>query len=247
MDERETCINLAKLSESAERYDDMAENMKKVASEYDKPLSTEERNLLSVAYKNVVGARRASWRILSSLEQKSIEKNDGKHHLNSDYRVLVEKELNSICDDVISLLDNHLIPKGDKSDNDSMIFYKKMKGDYYRYKVEVASASETNDKFSALSEEAYTEAYTLAKEALSTTSPIRLGLALNFSVYYYEIAKKPDKAKELAKDAFDQAISDLDEDANETKDSTLILQLLRDNLTLWTAEDAGQEDEQDRD
>ncbi|MCP6198822.1 14-3-3 family protein, partial [Klebsiella pneumoniae] len=62
----------AKLAEQAERYDEMVEAMKNVASRNvsDNELTVEERNLLSVAYKNVIGARRASWRIISSIEQK---------------------------------------------------------------------------------------------------------------------------------------------------------------------------------
>lgn len=72
---------------------------------------------------------------------------------------------------------------------------------------------------------------------LDPTHPIKLGLALNFSVFYYEIMDSPCEACELAKKAFDDAMSvaeTLRED--QFKDSTLIMQLLRDNLTLWKAE-----------
>lgn len=69
MDDREDLVYQAKLAEQAERYDEMVESMKKVAG-MDVELTVEERNLLSVAYKNVIGARRASWRIISSIEQK---------------------------------------------------------------------------------------------------------------------------------------------------------------------------------
>ncbi|GAA5945637.1 hypothetical protein JCM21900_004668, partial [Sporobolomyces salmonicolor] len=80
-------------------------------------------------------------------------------------------------------------------------------------------------------------ASTIASTELPPTHPIRLGLALNFSVFYYEILNSPDKACSLAKLAFDDAIAELDTLSEESyKDSTLIMQLLRDNLTLWTSD-----------
>lgn len=94
-------IEKAKLAEQAERYDDMAAAMKIVAKE-NKKLTKEERNLLSVAYKNVVGARRSSWRILSSVEQKKEQENAEKERkLAKDYLEKIEKELKSVCNDVL--------------------------------------------------------------------------------------------------------------------------------------------------
>jgi len=79
---------------------------------------------------------------------------------------------------------------------------------------------------------------------LTPTHPIRLGLALNFSVFYYEILNSPDRACHLAKQAFDDAIAELDSLSEESyRDSTLIMQLLRDNLTLWTSSDSNEVDE----
>ena len=107
------------------------------------------------------------------------------------------------------------------------------KGDYFRYQAEYATG-DMKAKISADSLQAYKNAYESA-EKLPSTHPIRLGLALNFSVFYYEIMEKPSDACKLAKAAFDSAIEDLDSLKDDTyKDSTLILQLLRDNLTLWT-------------
>ena len=84
---------------------------------------------------------------------------------------------------------------------------------------------------------AYKAASEIAVTELAPTHPIRLGLALNFSVFYYEILNSPDRACHLAKQAFDDAIAELDTLSEESyKDSTLIMQLLRDNLTLWTSD-----------
>nr|CDP94028.1 Bm4259, isoform k [Brugia malayi] len=292
----------------------MAQSMKRV-TELGAELTNEERNLLSVAYKNVVGARRSSWRVISSIEQKT----EGleKQQMVKEYREKVEKELRDICQDVLNLLDKYLIPKA--GNPESKVFYLKMKGDYYRYLAEVASgddremvvarseqsyreafdiandtmhpthpirlglalnfsvfyyeilnASEkacrlakqvredgfilyychSNGWFMFVSavadagQRAYSEALEIAKAQLSTTHPVRLGLALNYSVFFYEISSSPDRACQLAKQAFDDAIAELDTlNEDSYKDSTLIMQLLRDNLTLWTS-DAGVDDQE---
>jgi len=96
--ERDELVQRAKLAEQAERYDDMAASMKKV-TEGEAELSNEERNLLSVAYKNVVGARRSSWRVISSIEQKT-EGNE-KQQIAKEYREKVENELREVCRDVL--------------------------------------------------------------------------------------------------------------------------------------------------
>src|SRR5690349_23219545 len=92
-----------------------------------------------------------------------------------------------------------------------------------------------------MSSNAWQNATDAAQTELTPTHPIRLGLALNFSVFYYEILNSPDRACHLAKQAFDDAIAELDSLSEESyRDSTLIMQLLRDNLTLWTSSDNGE-------
>lgn len=229
---REDSVYLAKLAEQAERYEEMVENIKAVASS-GKELSVEERNLLSVAYKNVIGARRASWRIVSSIEQK--EEHKGNEHqvsLIRDYRAKIEAELTKICDDILSVLTDHLISSA--KTGESKVFYYKMKGDYHRYLAEFAVTDKRTEPAN-LSLAAYKAASDVAVNELQPTHPIRLGLALNFSVFYYEILNSPDRACHLAKQAFDEAVADLETLSEDSyKDSTLIMQLLRDNLTLWT-------------
>ncbi|KAK2840801.1 hypothetical protein Q7C36_012380 [Tachysurus vachellii] len=232
-------VQKAKLAEQAERYDDMAAAMKLV-TEGGVELSNEERNLLSVAYKNVVGARRSSWRVISSIEQKT-ESNEKKQQMVREYREKIEHELQDICNDVLGLLEKFLIPNATQAE--SKVFYLKMKGDYYRYLSEVASG-ESKSTTVDNSQKAYQDAFEISKKDMQPTHPIRLGLALNFSVFYYEILNSPEKACNLAKTAFDEAIAELDTlNEDSYKDSTLIMQLLRDNLTLWTSENQGEEAE----
>ncbi|KAG4400080.1 hypothetical protein GLYMA_08G363800v4 [Glycine max] len=197
---REENVYMAKLAEQAERYEEMVEFMEKVAKTVEvEELTVEERNLLSVAYKNVIGARRASWRIISSIEQKEESRGNEDH-------VAIIKE--------------------------------------YRGKIEFKTGAERKEAAESTLL-AYKSAQDIALADLAPTHPIRLGLALNFSVFYYEILNSPDRACNLAKQAFDEAISELDTLGEESyKDSTLIMQLLRDNLTLWTSDitdDAGDE------
>jgi 14-3-3 protein epsilon len=137
---REDSVYLAKLAEQAERYEgesssssspcsltvfaEMVENMKRVASS-DQELTVEERNLLSVAYKNVIGARRASWRIVSSIEQKEESKgNEAQVSMINGYREKIESELAKICEDILDVLDKHLIPSA--ASGESKVFYHKM-------------------------------------------------------------------------------------------------------------------------
>jgi len=239
MGDKDKNVYFAKLAEQAERYDEMADYMKAVGSAPGE-LTVEERNLLSVAYKNAVGSRRASWRIISSVEQKEQSKgNDANVGHAKAYRAKVEAELQGICDTILALLSDSLIPQA--KDAESKVFYHKMKGDYYRYIAEFTDG----DKKSAAANSAklaYDDAMAAAGE-LAVTHPIRLGLALNFSVFHYEVLNNPDEACKMARTAFEDAIAELDNVSEESyKDSTLIMQLLRDNLTLWTSDqDADQQ------
>jgi tetratricopeptide (TPR) repeat protein len=230
-DERKDLVFMARTSETAERYEDMCKFMRelvKVSDAKNSDLTVEERNLLSVAYKNVIGARRASWRTLNVDERKD-------DPLILEYKQQVEKEMDQICKDVLDLLESFLLSNKGKKEEESQVFYLKMTGDYYRYLAEFVSKQGYDLKAAKF----YADALVIAEKALKPTHPIRLGLALNYSVCQYEILKDKKKACELARDAFDKAISKLDElEEAAYKDSTLIMQLLRDNLTLWTSDAA---------
>ncbi|KAG0247785.1 14-3-3 protein, partial [Linnemannia exigua] len=154
-----------------------------------------------------------------------------------NYRTKIEDELADICNDILNVLDKHLIPSATMGE--SRVFYHKMMGDYHRYLAEFATGDKRKDAADQ-SLTAYKKASDVAITELPPTHPIRLGLALNFSVFYYEILNSPDRACHLAKQAFDDAIAELDTLSEESyKDSTLIMQLLRDNLTLWTSDMQG--------
>merc|ERR1712190_518469 len=159
----------------------------------------------------------------------------GDTELLNKYKKIVEDELEGICNEVLSLLTDYLCKNVEGNGDETEVFYLKMRGDYYRYLSEFRTESEDYKK---KAEEFYKKAMDVAEANLNETHPTRLGLALNFSVCYYEILKQPEEACDLAKKSFDAAIEKLDtlNDASY-KDSTLIMQLLRDNLTLWTSQD----------
>merc|ERR1719207_4914 len=109
MSSRDKSVYFAKLAEQAERYDEMANYMEEVGNSGDE-LSVEERNLLSVAYKNAVGSRRAAWRIISSVAQKETSKGNTENAGFADeYKKKVEGELDKICNGILDLMSSHLI------------------------------------------------------------------------------------------------------------------------------------------
>jgi 14-3-3 protein epsilon len=234
MTAREKSVYFAKLAEQAERYDEMAEHMEAVGKG-ESELSVEERNLLSVAYKNAVGSRRAAWRIIRSVEQKETSKgNEDQAKFAKEYCGKVEAELQKICGAILKLLEDNLIAKA--TTGESKVFYEKMKADYYRYIAEFTSGDE-KAKASESARKAYEAAKEVAEKDLAVTHPIRLGLILNYSVFQYEVLQNPEEACKMARTAFEDAIAELDNVAEDSyKDSTLIMQLLRDNLTLWTSD-----------
>jgi 14-3-3 protein epsilon len=236
MTDRDQSIFKAKVAEQAECFDEMVTAMKRVV-QLDANLSVEERNLLSIAYKNLIGGKRTAWRIISSLfdKEKHKDPNSWKLEQMKALRDAIEKQLHGNCAEILDLIDNSLLPA--VNGNQAKVFWSKMKGDYFRYIAEF----ERDDKRSAAQGKAF-DAYQLALndgKDLPPTDPILLGLALNFSVFYYEIMNDKDKACEMAKKYFDAAIPLIEKlTGDEYKDTTLILQLLRDNLSLWTASES---------
>jgi len=232
--DRDSLVYKAKLAEQAERFEEMVNDMKEVAKQ-PQELTVEERNLLSVAYKNVIGSRRASWRVVTSIEQKG---DPERMQIIKDYKAKIEDELVAICNDILGIIEESLIVNS--TSEEAKVFYYKMKGDYHRYLSEFQQ-DEARKASASAALDAYQAASGVASADLPPTHPIRLGLALNFSVFYYEILNSPDRACHIAKQAFDDAIAELDTLSEESyKDSTLIMQLLRDNLTLWTSDHAAE-------
>lgn len=234
-DAQSNLVEMAKLAEQAERYEDMSKYMMELVKLNSK-LTAEQRNLLSVAFKNIVGSKRSAWRIISSIAEKCSD--ETKLKTATQYLAKIEEELIEVCKEILGIISDNLIPASANSkENEEKVFFYKMQGDYYRYITEVKMKGEEKQKWVDNAQGAYENAHEAAQE-LANTNPIRLGLALNMSVFLYEIVQDTQKACDHAKKAFDDAIAELDNLKEDSyKDSTLIMQLLRDNLTLWTSEE----------
>ena len=224
----ETKIFMARVADQAERYEDMVGFLKEIMTETSEDLSVDVRNLLSVGFKNLIGSCRAAWRTVSAIEQnKKYEQYSGD---TAEYKVKIEKELADKCEDIINAVQTHSLEKS--TDADGKTFYLKMIGDYYRYIAECASG----DKLAEVTEKAdefYGKATEEAKN-LPTYNSTRLGLALNYSVFYYELKNNSKKACEFAQEALDGAKQDIESMDNEdARDAISIVELLKENLDLW--------------
>jgi hypothetical protein len=241
--DREAALYMAKLAEQAERYDDMVKYMKRIV-DLGIPankLSVEERNLLSVGYKNMMSVRRTAWRTVQQYYEKNSEESSPMAAHDDSYSRHISQEVFALIDEVRDEVVTKYVDGPNKCQGDDkeetqevIVFFKKMEGDYNRYGAEISDNNpEMKESYKKAAQAAYVKAQETAKD-LPSTNPIRLGLALNFSVFHYEICDQKHEASQLAKEAFDTAIDHLDTlGDDEYKDSTLIMQLLKDNLTLW--------------
>jgi 14-3-3 protein epsilon len=235
-DRYEKQVYLAMLAEQCSRFEDMMEFLEEMVKGKKEDLTSDERNLLSIAYKNTISLRRQAIRTLMAYELKE-KKRDESLYLPYivEYKNKVEKELENLCLKIIGNINTHLIPKA--SDSEAKVFYHKMKADYYRYIAENVDG-DAKEKYSNLSNKSYEEATASAKE-LNISNPIRLGLALNYSVFYYEVFNDHAKACDIARETLDLAKKELagvDEEDEEYKDAYSIINLLQENLSMWTPE-----------
>lgn len=232
----------AKVAETAEVYDQMCNYMKDAIEANGNKLNDKGRNLFAVAFKNHFGEFRSRYRELTGInvEEMGREEQPEKQKAKTDAIDVALKEMKKNLQDILEekakeILDilNNLLNAiaNDDGKKPAKITYNKMVGDYNRYRAEYLK---NDGNVLKNAREAYEEARKLAEEHLKPTDPVRLGLMLNISVFYYEVDGEQEKAKTLAKDAFDKAIEKLDSLKHDSyKDSTLIMQLLRDNLALW--------------
>jgi len=229
MADEDQTITLARVAERAERFDEMADFMEQRIQK-NIPLNPEERDMFSAAFKNALTERRHAVRVANGVAAQEAEMGNAPNvNLANGYKTKVESELSTICNRVLSLLGNPLVPGAQPGEEKT--FYLKMKGDYHRYLAEFASddrpriAGEANEAYAAGMGEA---------GALPMTHPVRLGLALNYSVFQHEVMQDTRSAITTATQALESAAADLENMPEASKsDAVLTMQLLQDNLALW--------------
>jgi len=245
---------MARLAEQAGRFDDMVVYMSRVSHmvKVGAELNSEERNLLSVGFKNAVGARRTALREIVKMMQ--TEKPEFLPCVEA-HKSGVELELKGKCEEVLALLNSSdggglTATASASGDAEGFVFYGKMEGDYHRYLAEFLLQEPLHSTHAQKAYEAYYKSYEKASSALPATCAIRLGLALNFSVFYYEVYRKAPEACNLARASLDAAIQALEQLPSQGlsqeemqrihEDSRSILELLQQNLVLWNTESAAQ-------
>jgi 14-3-3 protein epsilon len=223
-------IFLARVAEQAERFEDMVEFLGIVLDSKGPEVSSDERNLLSVAFKNLISSKRAACRTIAAIEQNP--KYAKYASALASYKATIEDKLTTDCQTVINLINSKVLSKS--CDGESKAFFIKMVGDYYRYIAENAKGSLMEEvKQNAL--KSYNEANQIT---LPPCNPIKLGLALNFSVFHYEVMKNHKAACELADRALQDALDKIDElEEDDFRDAKSIIELLKENLTLWKDEE----------
>jgi len=158
-------------------------------------LNPAERNLLSIAFKNSLNPKRIALRTFKSLLNKEEARKSKNASMLRQYKAKLIGQVLEECEKLVKILDDKLIIQADSKEG--RIFYLKMRGDYYRYMAEADEVARRD--YSEQSSEAYKHAFDESLEGLPSTHPIRLGLALNYSVYFYEICGDAAKACKLSK------------------------------------------------
>ncbi|CAI2379205.1 unnamed protein product [Moneuplotes crassus] len=234
----ETKIFMARVADQSERYEDMVDFLKEIVVESSEDVTSDVRNLLSVGFKNLISAQRSAYKTVQAIEQ-----NKKYAEYSEDcaaYKEKISEELAKNCQKVIDIVNNDCLPKS--KEEEARVFYLKMVGDYYRYTAETATGS----KLEEVTENAakfYQQATEAAEKELKPFNSNRLGLALNYSVFWYELKNDSSKACEIAEKALNGARDEIDNMENEeARDALSIIELLKENLDLWKEEEGAEDD-----
>lgn len=238
--QREAITYLLKNAERAERWGDMCQFARELVRVTDGALTPGERDLVLIAFSRTIGNLRTSYKTLEA-EIKIRQADDADEGVAFapvllDYQKQLGDEIKQACAEGLDMFETRLSPRKRDANSDLLacVEYIRLIGDYNFYLAEITGDVACGKR----AVEAYKEALALAQNQLqlACTHPSILHVTLNYSVCLKEIFQETKQACQIAKVAFDAAIHKLDDlDEASYKDATLILQLVRDNLTLWTS------------
>ena len=233
MNEMEELSALAQVAEEAERYEDASKYMEDLIKKKKDDLTKEEKNIFYNSNKYIINSKRCSLRSTHLIEEKEKKHSSQYIPIVTNFKNILESEIIDVCKNIINLINNYLLKK--TITDESKIFYLKMKGDYCRYLCEIINSNE-NQNYIDESEKSYKEANDLAQN-LPWTNSIRLGLSLNYSVFYYEIKKNVNQAIKIGKEAIKGAKKQNDKiKEDEDKDALLTFKTLKENILIWEKE-----------
>lgn len=231
MTELDELSSLAQVSLIAERFEDASKYIEELIKRKKDDLTKDEKNAFYNSFKFIINSKRCAWQSANYMEEK--EKYEERKTMIKNYKNILENEIYDICKNVITLINNFLMNKTIL--DESKIFFLKMKGDYYRYLCEFQSLSE-NKNYPDESEKNYKMAVELSQN-ISWINPLKLGLYLNYSVFYYEIKKDVKKAMQIAKEAIKNAKKYSDKLKEEDdKDAEMSIQTMKENIIYWEEE-----------
>lgn len=231
--ERDNSIYTAQILDQTNLPEEMVANMKRVI-QLNPDLNEDERNLLSVAYKNSISQTRKNLRAIKNIIADVESQGQFPNRLNmlQEFRQQMFDELEAICKDLIELVDNALIPAANSSE--ARVFYEGLKANYYRYICE--SIEDMNDRqvVAEKANQSYLAAIEIAKNDIPAYKPSYLGLLLNYSVFLYEILDKKEEAIELSQKTYNESSPLIEENSEQSfHEANVILNVISDNLRIW--------------
>ena len=225
-------LYLARISEKTGNYEEAIKYIEKILSVKKNDLTKEEKNILQAAYKHLFSELRSSWRTLCNvLDRESRQKNCNIRELVENLKNEIEIEMNKIYNKILQLIDENLLNR--VSNIESKIFYLKLKGDYNRYMIEYLKDENLKKEKIDIILNSYNEGLELSKK-LSFTNEIKLGLILNFGVFYNDNLNDPKNALNITSDIYEGLIKEIDNlDDKQYKIINNIANLLKENIDNW--------------
>lgn len=230
---REDLMFLANTCKQSGLYTRMSEYMTQIIKGGFE-LSSVERHLFSIAFKHNIGSLRSSWATLEEYRNSISQDNSSRSFVESTL-LGIEDRIREVAGCVLTLLEQNIFPLC--SGDEAKVYYLKLQGDYQRYIAEISGGS-LHEVWASKAYNSYKTSADIALTKLPPTHCTRLGLMMNFSVFYYDVYGSPERACLLTKTAYDDAIvggiADTKSDREENHDSLEILRLMKSNLKIWT-------------